>query len=93
MQDYEKVANAFAAEPNVIVAKIDADTHKTAGGKYGVTGFPTIKWFGKDNKDEPLAYSASRDVASFIDFINEKSGTKRLTNGRLNDDVRTSYLS
>jgi protein disulfide-isomerase-like protein len=83
--DYEKVAQAFAAEKNVVIAKIDADAHKVHAGKYGVTGFPTIKFFGKDSKESPLSYDSARDVQSFVDYINEKAGTRRLANGRLNE--------
>jgi len=85
--EYEKLANAFAAEPNVVIAKVDADNHKSLGSRYGVTGFPTIKWFGKNNKDEPLSYDQGRDLQSFVDFINDKTGTKRSTTGRLSDDA------
>jgi len=81
--DYEKVAAAFASEPNVVVAKVDADAHKDLGSRYGVSGFPTLKWFGKDSKTEPQTYENARDVQSFVDFINQKTGTDRLANGRL----------
>jgi len=81
--DYEKVAAAFANEPNVVIAKIDADKHKNAGGKYGVSGFPTIKFFGKSSKESPEAYESARDVQSFVDYINQKAGTNRDAKGRL----------
>jgi len=81
--DYEKVARAFASEPNVVIANIDADANKGFGEKYGVSGFPTIKWFGKGQKTEPEAYEAARDVQSFIDFVNQKAGTNRDIKGRL----------
>jgi protein disulfide-isomerase A6 len=81
--DYEKVATAFASEPGVVIAKIDADAHKEKAGKYGVTGFPTIKFFGKNSKQDPVAYENARDVQSFVDFINEKAGTSRSAEGRL----------
>ncbi len=32
----------------VTVAKMDADAHGAFASKFGVTGFPTIKWFGSD---------------------------------------------
>ena len=44
---YEKVAETFAAEGNVVVAKVDADAHRDLGSKYDVSGFPTIKFFPK----------------------------------------------
>jgi len=85
--DYEKVAQAFAAEPNVVVANVDADNYKDVGGRYGVTGFPTIKFFPKNNKENPESYEGARDVQSFIDFLNGKCGTERDAKGRLGDSA------
>ena len=42
---------------------------------YGVSGFPTLKWFPKDNKDG-VDYSSGRSEDDFVKFINEKTGTK-----------------
>jgi len=81
--DYEKVAAAFAGEENVVVAKIDADKYKEIAGKFGVTGFPTIKWFPKAEKATPEPYDGARDVQSFVNYINRKAGVNRLANGRL----------
>jgi len=85
--DYEKVAQAFAAEPNVVVANVDADADKTLGTRYGVSGFPTIKFFPKNNKANPETYERGRDVKTFVDFLNEKAGTSRDLKGRLGDDA------
>ncbi len=41
---YEELGALFAKEP-VIIASVDADEHKSLGSKFGVTGFPTIKYF------------------------------------------------
>ena len=48
--DYEKVAQSFEGEDTVVVASVDADTHKELGNRFGVSGYPTIKFFPKDNK-------------------------------------------
>jgi protein disulfide-isomerase A6 len=85
--EYEKLANAYTADSHVVIAKVDADTHKTLGSRYGVTGFPTIKWFGKNNKETPVDYNKDRTLQSFVDFINENAGTRRAVNGRLNDEA------
>jgi len=91
--DYEKVANAFVGEDNVVVAKLDADAHRDLATKYGISGFPTIKFFGKSSKDAPEAYESPRDVPSFVNYLNGKAGTKRLANGRLDDTAgRVSSL-
>jgi protein disulfide-isomerase A6 len=81
--DYEKVGIAYRNEPNVVIAKLDADQYKDIAGRYGVSGFPTLKWFGKNNKEDPLPYDSSRDPQSFLDFINGKAGTHRTLNGML----------
>ncbi len=67
-----------------MIAKLDADHYKEIGGKYGVSGFPTLIWFPKDNKAGEK-YERGRDVQTFVDFINEKTGTKRIASGRLQD--------
>jgi len=83
--DYEKLANIYKNEPNVVIAKVDADAEKELGSRYGVTGFPTLKFFSKDQKSEPEEYGQGRDLDSFVSFLNEKAGTQRLVSGRLND--------
>ena len=40
---YEKVAQSVVGE-NVVVANCDADKFRELGERYGVTGFPTLKW-------------------------------------------------
>ncbi|KAE9400234.1 protein disulfide isomerase [Gymnopus androsaceus JB14] len=73
---YEQVADAFAhAKDKVFIAKVDADGEgKPLGKKYGVTGFPTLKWFNADGKEEP--YEAGRDLDGFANFITSKSNVK-----------------
>jgi len=85
--EYEKLALVYVNEPDVVIAKIDADHYRDLASKYGVTGFPTLKWFSKDNKAEPEAYESGRDVPSFVDFINTRAGTKRLADGKLSPEV------
>lgn len=80
--DYEVVANAFAGEDNVVVAKIDCDANKEKCSEFEVTGYPTLKWFGKDNKAGDK-YEGARDIEAFVTFINNKAGTARDKNGAL----------
>jgi len=72
---YEELAQHFAHSDKVQIAKIDADDHKNLGKRFGVQGFPTLKWFdGKS--DVPIDYSGGRDLESLIKFITEKTGVK-----------------
>ncbi|KAF8349122.1 thioredoxin-like protein [Amanita rubescens] len=73
---YEQLADAFAnSKDKVVIAKVDADGNgKPLGQKYGVSGFPTLKWFSADGKDEP--YEAGRDLDTLAAFVTQKSGVK-----------------
>ncbi|WCJ22293.1 Protein disulfide isomerase-like 2-2 [Euphorbia peplus] len=79
---YEKVATAFKSEEGVVIANVDADKHKDLAERYGVSGFPTLKFFPKGKKDGE-EYEGGRDLEDFVTFINEKSGTSRDAKGQL----------
>ncbi|XP_028771072.1 probable protein disulfide-isomerase A6 [Neltuma alba] len=79
---YEKVATAFKLEKDVVIANLDADKYRDLAEKYGVSGFPTLKFFPKSNKAGE-EYESGRDLDDFVTFINEKSGTHRDAKGHL----------
>jgi len=81
---YEKVGKTFANEGNCVVAKVDADGEKELGSRFGIQGFPTIKFFSKTNK-EGEEYNGGRSEQDFIDFLNEKCGTNRVSGGGVDD--------
>jgi len=98
---WDKLAAVFKNEPNVVIASLDADKHKDLGQKFGVSGFPTIKFFPKDNK-EGKPYNSGRELADLVKFINEEAKTKRTSEGRLDnsagrvdslDELAKKYLS
>ena len=52
--EYEIVATAFKRfSSKVVVAKVDCDSHRELCGRFGVSGYPTLKYFPKDNKANP----------------------------------------
>lgn len=73
---WEELATKYEfAKDKVTIARVDADDHKELGRRFGVQGFPTLKWFdGKS--DKPTDYSGGRDLDSLSDFITEKTGIK-----------------
>ncbi|KAI3945447.1 hypothetical protein MKW92_034237 [Papaver armeniacum] len=79
---YEKVASAYKLEGDVVIANLDADKHKDLAERYGISGFPTLKFFPKGNKAGE-DYDGGRDVDDFVSFINEKCGTSRDGKGQL----------
>jgi protein disulfide-isomerase A6 len=74
---YEELATTFAqAGDKVSIAKVDADEHKSLGKKFGVQGFPTLKWFDGKKGSAPEDYSSGRDLESLTSFVSEKTGVK-----------------
>ena len=73
---YEELATSFeSAKGKVTIAKVDADAEKDLGKRFGVQGFPTLKWFdGKS--DTPEDYTSGRDIESLTEFIQGKIGIK-----------------
>ncbi|KKY18909.1 putative disulfide isomerase [Phaeomoniella chlamydospora] len=73
---YEELATSLKHKSDKIqIAKVDADNHKELGKKFGVQGFPTLKYFdGKS--DKPTEYSSGRDLESLQKFIADKTGVK-----------------
>ncbi|KAF2156662.1 putative disulfide isomerase [Myriangium duriaei CBS 260.36] len=73
---YEELGLAFEhVKDKVSIAKVDADANRDLGSRFGVQGFPTLKWFdGKSEK--PIDYSSGRDLESLSAFITEKTGLK-----------------
>ncbi|ODV93521.1 hypothetical protein PACTADRAFT_46800 [Pachysolen tannophilus NRRL Y-2460] len=53
--------------------------------KYNIGGFPTILFFSSDDKQNPIPYKSGRDLDSFINYINEKTGAERTSDGKLTD--------
>jgi protein disulfide-isomerase A6 len=87
---WETLADDFANEPNVLIAKVDAeaDNAKNTAKSQGVTSYPTIKFFPAGSKT-PENYNGGRDEASLVKFVNGKAGTHRSVGGILDDIAGT----
>jgi len=81
---WESVATDFSGDSNVLIAKVDADSPqgKAVAKKYGVSSYPTIKYFPAGSQ-EPVDYVGGRTEEDFLKFVNEKAGTHRLPGGGL----------
>lgn len=87
---WEKVASDFANEPNVVIAKVDAEAEnsKATAKDQGVTSYPTIKFFPKGST-EAEAYSGGRSEKDIVEFMNSKAGTHRAVGGGLDATAGT----
>ncbi|KFH47658.1 Protein disulfide-isomerase-like protein [Hapsidospora chrysogenum ATCC 11550] len=87
---WETVANDFANDANVVIAKVNADAPngKATAQAYDVTSYPTVKFFPAGSK-EAVAYEGGRNEKDFLDFVNEKVGTHRVPGGGLDISAGT----
>jgi len=71
--EYAKAAKALADLEGVALAKIDATVHSEVAKKYGVRGYPTLKWFKKD-PENALEYGGGRKEAEIVSWVKKKTG-------------------
>ncbi|KAF2838126.1 disulfide isomerase [Patellaria atrata CBS 101060] len=81
---WETVATDFAAEPTVLIAKVDAeaDNSRVVSQEQQITGYPTIKFFPKGSTT-PETYEQDRTEAAIVSYLNSKAGTHRAVGGGL----------
>jgi protein disulfide-isomerase A6 len=73
---YEELAGVYKPTDPVVIAEVNADDHHDLAGRYEVRGYPTLKWFPKGSM-EPQDYEGGRDLDSFVEFINRRTGVNR----------------
>jgi len=73
--EYEKAAQAIAADDGIeaVLAKVDATVEKDLATKYGVKGFPTLKFFTNGDVETPADYSGGRTESTIVQWIRTRS--------------------
>ena len=74
--EYNIVGETYSKSDGVIVAKVDADAHRELAQRFGVSGFPTLKWFPQGSTT-PEDYNSGRSAEEIVNFINSKTGLKK----------------
>jgi len=64
-----------AKTESVTVAKVNCDAHRDLCSKYGVQGYPTLKFFPLGSTT-PEDYTSGRSADDLAEFINQKAGTR-----------------
>lgn len=82
------MAQAFDGDDRCKLAHVDADEHRELGQRYGVSGFPTLKFLPSGGR-EPVTYNGARSEQALLEFMNEQCGTHKLSGGALSDLVRS----
>lgn len=69
---YSKLARRMKeADNGVPITKVDATVEKDLGEKFGIKGFPTLKFF---INGEPVDYSGAREEEPIYNWIQKKTG-------------------
>ena len=63
---------------DIVIAAVDATASPDLQKKYGIQGFPTIKFFPKgQSADSPEEYDGGRSADTIVSWVNGKIGTSR----------------
>ncbi|CDR47690.1 CYFA0S36e00452g1_1 [Cyberlindnera fabianii] len=84
--DWEKLANVFKDDDNVIIAEVSTTDSpaEELKEKYAISGFPTILTF-KANDPHHIPFAAARNLESLTNWVNEIAGTHRAPDGSLTE--------
>jgi protein disulfide-isomerase A6 len=72
--DWEIVSNSFKQSSDIVITKVNADKYKALASKYEVSGFPTIKLFGKGSITVKDTYMGERTAESMVSYLNKETG-------------------
>jgi len=71
---WDQLGDEFAGSKTVVIGDVDCTVHQDLCGKYGVRGYPTIKYFTSSTAADGDAYEGGRDYASLKKFADESLG-------------------
>ena len=70
---WEELAEKYADNENIVIAKMDATANEIDVPNVNVRGFPTLYFFKGNDKSNPIKYEDGRDVNSFVSFISKNA--------------------
>lgn len=68
---WEQVANDLKDVPNLVIAKFDATVNEVDGLE--IRGYPTLKFYPKGNKANPVDFNGGREVEDIKKWLQENS--------------------
>ncbi|KAJ3074370.1 hypothetical protein HDU98_011439, partial [Podochytrium sp. JEL0797] len=66
--EYKKAADSLKGLAKLVAVDCDVESNKPLCGQYGIQGFPTLKFFGK-NKKSPQDYQGERKAKAIVDYM------------------------
>jgi protein disulfide-isomerase A6 len=71
-QDWDDLGTAFEASSSVMIGDVDCTVETEIASEYGVSGYPTIKYFTPETDAKGDKYSGGRDLVSLKKFVEDK---------------------
>merc|ERR1712046_257168 len=65
----DALADKFAGDSSVLIADVDCTVEQDLCGTYGVSGYPTIKYFKAEKGFETEDYNGGRDASALEKFV------------------------
>ena len=90
--EYVKAAEVLGKQdPALYVAKVDATEQSELAGRFGVKGYPTLKWFVNGEESD---YTGGRTADEIVNWINKRTGppSKAVDGAELDKTVEDSKL-
>lgn len=71
---WDSLGDEFADSKTVVIGDVDCTVHKELCGKFGVKGYPTVKYFSGSTGPTGDSYDGARDLESLKKFASENLG-------------------
>lgn len=69
---YQRLADAFAGNSEVLIAEINGDDYYEFCDGFGIPGYPSLKFFPRDNSLPSENYRGSRSFEDMKRFMDSK---------------------
>jgi protein disulfide-isomerase A6 len=75
--EWKIAGETFQPDDNIVIAAVDATENQDLAGRFGVQGYPTIKYFPAGSQ-EAEEYTGGRTADTIVSWVNDKIGTRRV---------------
>jgi len=69
---WDDLGSAFEGSSSVLIGDVDCTIETEIASDYGVSGYPTIKYFTPETDPKGDAYNGGRDLDSLKKFVEDK---------------------
>jgi protein disulfide-isomerase-like protein len=66
---WDELGAAHKDSESVVIADVDCTQHAALCSRFGVKGYPTIKYFGKSSPKEGATYNGGRSLEQLQKFV------------------------